>query len=167
MTAIVPEETTVNGFKLLGLCCILLSGGVALAAEIRKERRRLRVSDGWIELIRTVRTQIDCYLLPLDDILSGVCIEGATPSESSATQKLQAVLRLGAPYLSPEQYRVISELVQRLGQGYREEQLRLCDAALERLCPLRDALYAEYPLRLRLALTLSIGASVGFCILFW
>ena len=57
--------------KLLGALLILSVGVFSALVSVQYEKKRLTVVDGWIDLILYIRGQIDCYLLPIGDILSG------------------------------------------------------------------------------------------------
>ena len=57
--------------KLLGALLILSVGVFSAYVSVQYEKKRLTVVDGWIDLILYIRGQIDCYLLPIGDILSG------------------------------------------------------------------------------------------------
>ena len=57
--------------KFFGALLVLAVGIFAAFVSVQYEKKRLTVVDGWIDLILYIRGQIDCYLMPLDDILSG------------------------------------------------------------------------------------------------
>ena len=57
-------------YKLLGSLVLLFAGGYVSIAITRFERRRLRVLDGYISLIYYIKGQIDCYAMPLSDIMA-------------------------------------------------------------------------------------------------
>ena len=57
--------------KFLGALLIFAVGVFAAFVSVQYEKKRLSVVDGWIDLILYIRSQIDCYRMPLDDILSG------------------------------------------------------------------------------------------------
>lgn len=152
--------------KLIGTLLMLVTAGLAVLLGIRRERRRLSVSDGWIELIGMIRTQIVCYRRPLDEILEGLKFEGVDDT-CNPHERLVAVLEESAPYLSPTQFRTIEAFVRQIGQGYVDDQRALCDHTLDTLRPLCDALYKEHPVRVRLVLTVTLGACLGCSILLW
>ena len=57
-------------YKIIGGLLILGTGGYIALAVNRFERRRLRVLDAYISLLYYIKGQIDCYALPVGDILS-------------------------------------------------------------------------------------------------
>ena len=56
--------------RLLGIAFILSAGGLAAVTSVRFERRKLTVPEAWLDLIFYIRSRIDCYLTPLDEILA-------------------------------------------------------------------------------------------------
>ena len=56
--------------KIIGSGILLLAGGYISLAIAAFERRRLWVLDGYISLIYYIKGQIDCYALPMTDILA-------------------------------------------------------------------------------------------------
>ena len=147
---------------------ILLAGSGASLCAVHYERVRLRLLDGWIDLILFIRGQIDCYLTPIDEILRALDPEllhlcmGSTGCTS-----LSALLQAGRLYLSPEAYRLLSGFVREIGSSSREEQLRRCDYYLEALRTLREKVAEEQPVRIRLSVTLGLCLSIATAILLW
>jgi hypothetical protein len=57
---------------------LLFAGGYASIAMNRMEHRRLAVLDGYIALLRYIKGQINCYAMPIGDILAAAEKLGAT-----------------------------------------------------------------------------------------
>lgn len=146
--------------KILGVLVVLSVGGISAGGSVLYERRRLRVLDEWIDLIRYIRSQIDCYLTPLSTILDDALHE-------SAPTDLSALLSSTAPYLDGEAKRLLVTFTRDIGGGYREEQLKDCDFCIAELRRRREKNAEELPLRQRLSVTLCTCLSVGTAILLW
>jgi len=156
------------GVKLVGTLTLLAVGGAFATSSVQAERRRLSMLDAWIELLLTVRREIDCYLRPIDEILKGcppslrhACAAGGngdTPEE---------LLRDAAPHLDRDAYRLLERFSGEIGSTYREEELRCCDFYIQALRSHRDAVAAEHPARVKLGVTLSLSAALGTIILLW
>lgn len=154
--------------KMLGGAMVVAAGGLAAYTLARYERRRLVVLDAWIDLIFHIRGQIDCYLMPLDEILA--CADAGilrgcmchTPHPD-----LSALLRSASPYLDKESARLLSAFVREIGGSYREEQLRRCDFYINSLRVIRERLSQELPARIKLRISLCICASLAAAILLW
>ena len=149
-----------SALKACGVLVMLIAGGIGAWSGVRYERRRLRVVEGWIDTIRYIRTQIDCYLTPLGEILE------RCPSTVGTTD-LSALLASSRLYLDADTYRFLETFTRELGGSYREEQLKNCDFCLAELYHKRETLSRELPSRQRLALTLCTCLSIGAAILLW
>lgn len=154
--------------KLLGGALIVGAGGLVARFLVRAERHRLAVLDEWIGLILYIRGQIDCYLTPLDVILSHLpphlCqTHGGGRCTNSLDERYQAT----APALGAEARELLGGFLREIGDGYREEQLRRCDYYLSALGKVRQALGNELPSRLRLCTTLCLCMAIGATILLW
>ena len=147
-------------FKLLGTLLILCVGGVTAFGAVKYERRRLRVLDGWIDMIRYIRGQIDCYLTPLDEILD-------TFVPTNAPADLTALYNASLLYLDADTKKLLLSFIREIGGGYREEQLRHCDFCVAELRRARERIRGELPTRQQLSVTLCICLSVGTAILLW
>jgi hypothetical protein len=124
--------------------------------------------DAWIDLLVYVRGQIDCYLLPLDEILAAAdktLLSACAPS--GEPHSLAALLQGALPYLDAEGQRLLSSLVREMGTSYREEQIKRCDYYVQALQLCREKVAQELPARLKMRTTLSVCAAIGVAILLW
>ena len=154
--------------KFLGALLILAVGFFAAFVSVQYEKKRLSVVDGWIDLILYIRSQIDCYRMPLDDILSGGdrALFEACMSPSNAAD-LPAILEASGIYLDGDGKRLIESFVREIGAGYREEQIKRCDFFISSLRTQRERIAAQLPLRTRLCATLCICIALATAILLW
>ena len=154
--------------KLLGCLLILASGALAAFSAARHERTRLSVLDGWIDLIFYIRTQIDCYLMPLNEILAGAdreLLRACMGGESAVG--LSTLLQNSQFYLNSEARRLISAFVREIGSSYREEQVKRCDYYISALRGIREKQGEELPARVRVCVALCLCAAFGIAILLW
>ncbi len=154
--------------KFLGALLILSVGVFAAFVSVQYEKKRLSVVDGWIDLILYIRGQIDCYLMPIGDILSGGdrALFEACMSPSNAAD-LPAILDASGIYLDGDGKRLIENFVREIGGGYREEQLKRCDFFISSLRNEREKIAAALPMRVRLCATLCICIALATAILLW
>ena len=154
--------------KFLGALLILSVGIFAAFVSVQYEKKRLSVVDGWIDLILYIRVQIDCYLMPLGDILSGGdrALFEACMSPSNAAD-LPAILDASGIYLDGDAKRTLESFVREIGAGYREEQLKRCDFFISSLRTQRERIAAALPLRVRLCATLCVCIALATAILLW
>ena len=162
--------------KILGSLVLLFAGGYISVAIARFERRRLRVLDGYISLIYYVKGQIDCYAMPLSDILASAdpaviaaCLglDLTTPLTQPTDIPLTAMVRESHLYLEPEAERLLTTLTGELGSTYRAEQVARCDHYLTALTEERKKLSDTLPARLRATCTLCLCCALGAAVLLW
>jgi hypothetical protein len=154
--------------KFLGALLILSVGIFAAFVSVEYEKKRLSVVDGWIDLILYIRGQIDCYLTPIGDILSGGdrALFEACMSPSNAAD-LPAILGASEIYLDGDARRTLESFVREIGTGYREEQLKRCDFFISSLRSQRERIATALPMRVRLCATLCICIALATAILLW
>lgn len=154
--------------KMLGGTMVIGAGSIAACYLASYEKKKLTVLDAWIDLIFHIRGQIDCYLMPLDEILA--CADAAilkgcmcrTPHPD-----LHTLFRASSPYLAEESKRLIGSFTKEIGGSYREEQLKRCDYYINALRTIRQKLAEDLPSRIKMTVCLCICASIGAAILLW
>lgn len=154
--------------KLIGSVFLLSAGALAAHTTAGYEKQRLAVLDAWITLIDYIRVQIDCYLLPLSEILAEAdkslfraCM---CPSPSPTPEELYQSSLL---YLSPDARRLISSFVREIGKSNREEQVRRCAYYVAGLENVRSRIAEELQGRIRVGCTLSLSTAMALTILCW
>lgn len=153
-------------FKGLGALLLLLCGVFVGAAAAALERRRVAQAEGFLRLLGAIRVQIECFSLPLPRIFAS-CDQalwrdlGATLQPQSFSALLEGI-RL---YLAPDICLLLAEFGARLGNGYREEELRALDYYMARLAPYCERLRAELPQRLRLSWLLPLALAAALVLL--
>lgn len=120
--------------KTAGALFLFVSAVLMSRRYAETERGRVRNLESLMEFVRHVRTQIDCFLLPIDQITREY-----KPRETS---ELTAILQKFSfpesidklrPHLHQEEYGILETFANSLGRGYRDEQLKLCTLCLEGL----------------------------------
>lgn len=165
--------------KILGSLILLLGGGYISVAFTRFEKRRLRVLDGYISLIYYIKGQIDCYAMPLPDIMAsadpavlaaclGMDLSSPYPLPMiDGGRPLAVMVRESRLYLEPETERLLTNLTGELGSSYRAEQVARCDHYLAALTEERRKLGDTLPLRLRATCTLCLCCALVAAVLLW
>ncbi|MBO7342242.1 MAG: hypothetical protein J6U87_06130 [Clostridia bacterium] len=151
------------GIGLL-LCCGVLCG-VFLAGF---ERAKCLQAEGFVDLIRNIRLQIDCFGTPVSKILASLDekLYAALGAKRGAAD-LHAMLLSTLLLVDREFTKLLFDFAASLGTGYREEELRYCDYYLERLSPLSQKTREELEKRMRLALILPLALSGALILLLW
>ncbi len=164
-------------YKYLGAALILLVGGYASLAMNRMERRRLEVLDAYISLLRYIKGQINCYAMPVCEILSTadpallwVCLgerQQRLPVGEPPEMTLHDMIGTARLYLEPESERLLNNFTAELGHTFRAEQVTRCDDYIQALGEERRKLAEAAPLRVRVNSALSLCTALGLVILLW
>lgn len=162
------------GFKVLGTLLLLAAGGYLSMTVNRFERCRLRVLDGYIALLGYIRGQIDCYAMPLTDILAHadpdlilMCLGGCRTCEIPPNDVLPALIAESRPYLEPESARLLTAFTGELGTAHRTEQVARLGHYIEALTRERSKLADALPARLRTGSTLCLCCTLAAVVLLW
>lgn len=166
-------------YKILGGALLLLAGGYVSVWLMRFERRRLRVLDGYISLIYYIKGQIDCYAMPLGDILASAdpaiiaaCLgldERALPPPTYVENEapLPHMVKESRLYLDEESERLLTTFTGELGRNYRAEQVNRCDYYITALTEERRKLAETMPARVRTCSILCVCAAIAAAVLLW
>ena len=152
--------------EMLGIVLLAACGGIAGVILARFERAKCLQAEGFVDLIRNIRLQIDCFATPISGILSGLDDKlyqalGAPRAPADFEELLSGTLLL----LDREYVKLLRDFSASLGTGYREEELRYCDYYLARLTPLAQKMREELEKRMRLALILPLVLSAALILL--
>ena len=153
--------------KLLGVLILLGTGTVIALISRQHEKRKLRYLEGWIELIRYIGNQINCYLMPLNEILEAIEPERTNGHAPTGEERLRAILAATQGDLDEDSRRLLERFVTQIGNGYREDQIRLCEYTVSSLSVLRDKFATELPARLRVRTALCLCVAAGGALLLW
>lgn len=163
-------------YKVIGCIVLLIAGGYVSLAVVRFERRRLRVLDGYISLIYYIKGQIDCYAMPLVDILAHAdpaLIAACLGLESESTlpalppAPLPTMVQESRLYLEPESERLLTTFTGELGSALRGEQVARCEYYIQALTEERKKLNDTLPARLRVSCVLCMCCATLAAILLW
>lgn len=154
--------------KIVGSIAVAISSVLIAVSHRRFLDKRLRTLDGFISLIMYIKGQVDCYSLPLCEILVSIppeilcncnCPEGV--------ESLDELVSESKIYLGDESLRLLEAFCIEFGSVFRAEQLRRCDFYIESLVEVRKTLADDVIKSGRVGSALSICSSLGLLILLW
>ena len=154
--------------RVLGGCVLLALGAYGAFFTGSKEKKRLSVLDAWIELLYRVRNQIDCFSLPLPQILKTtdrVLLEKLGQENECVDTK--SLMDASFPFLDNDSQKILEDWAREIGTTYREEQVKRSDHYLRALEAHRNSLKERLPMRIKMLTTLHLCASLGAVILLW
>ena len=151
--------------KLPGAILLSAVGVYSAILLNRGADRQIDRLEAWIALLRLTKNQIDCYALPVPEILQrceGSLLARLGWSEKEPPPDFGA---LGATVdrhdLTEEGERIAENFCEEIGKGYRAEQLHTCDYSIGLFCAERDRLLSELPRRRQRNITLCMAAALG------
>jgi len=156
-------------FKLLGALLLTVTGGCGAWMLGHRDSIRIDRVEAWIALLRLTKNQIDCFSLPVPEILARcepslltrIGWEGETPPPDFGAITASDAIGM----LSMEGRRIACAFSEEIGKGYRQEQLRTCDYSIGLFSAERDRLLSELPKKRKRDTTLCMAAALGTVIL--
>ena len=154
--------------KLLGV--LLLTGSGIGGAALLCGRASVALSqvEGLLGLIRLIRLQVECFAMPISDILSrcdrellGQCGYRGTGNPSDFPRLLGGCQIVDGT--SAELFRAFGE---EFGRGYREEQVKACEYTIGLLEERRASLSEKLPVQKKLYSTHCVSGALALMILF-
>ena len=142
--------------KLLGAGIVILASVFYGNDRIREEGIKLRRIAAFTDMIEYVRDNIDHFAAPLNDIFARY-----TSDELESIGFLAAVRERGLAAASSEAERegymddgeikkVFSDFCRRVGGGYKEDELRLCEYTLSQMHKRMNEMRENYTARVKL-----------------
>ena len=153
--------------KITGALVLLLSG-ILLASHLNgalaQKRRQAAAVEEWL---RFLRGQIDCFSMPLSDImiLSGIDTLAACGYTADVMPNDFAEFLERSEIYDSDIEGALTELGASFGGCYREEQLRACDRCIDAVASRRERIASEMPKRRKLNATLCVSAALAAAIL--
>lgn len=155
--------------KLIGGALLVLSGVIGAEALNTRAAIALERVDGWIALLRYARRMVECYALPEAVMLSradGAMLAACGYRRDTPPKSFRAMLSASAEGdLSENARAVLQSFVSSFGQGYRDEQMRICDDTVLALNAEREALASALPARRQKNTTFAVAGAIGLAII--
>ena len=153
-------------YRITGALALLLCGilwASHLNGKLRDKRRQVTAIEEWL---RFMRGQIDCFSMPISDILalSGDRLAECGYLSDVIPRDFSTFLESSEIY-DGEIREALSELGASFGGCYREEQLRACDRCIEKVSLRLQAISAEMPKKKKLNSTLCVSGALAIAIL--
>ncbi len=153
--------------KIFGAALVAFCGIYASRLMNTSAKAALTEAEGLMEFVRFLRSEIECFALPLPQIIAR-CPEdiltrcGFRGGEFRTPAELFSLFEIDDGECSRSAERFFSEL----GRGYRDEQLALCDYYIAILEERRRTLGNALPARRRVNSALCIAGALAVVIIF-
>ena len=154
--------------KIAGSVSIVICSIFFSLSHRNFQQRKLNTLDGLISLITYIKGQVDCYALPLKEILARLPAEIFYNCNCPVgADSLDEIVEECRVFLECESLRLVEAFASEFGSTFREEQIRRCDYYISSLTRERHALSDEVVKRSRVGSALFICSSLGLLILLW
>lgn len=157
----------INSVKMIGAALVVLGGAASAYILNSRAKGTLMHVEGMISLLRYIKTQIDCYSMPIEKILSS-CNEEiflkCGYSVGGKPKDLECFLS-GCTSAEPAIYKSMRGFADEFGKSYRAEQVKLCDRYIDEFSILKSDLSERLPIRRKLNSTLCLSGSAAIIIL--
>lgn len=153
--------------RIAGAVLLVLSGAVAAYVINASDSASLSQTEGFISFIRLCRVQIDCFSLPMGEILRGCkkkVLSDCGYQRSEPPSDISGFVS-GCRVSDPKAYKLFSDFSSEFGRGYRNEQLKACDYYISMLEEHRKKLDVSLPVKRKRNSALCVCASLALAIL--
>ena len=154
-------------FRIAGAVLLTLSGAIAAYVVNSVESASLSQTEGIIAFIRLCRVKIDCFSLPIGEILRGCGkkeLSACGYTESFVPSDLEQLVA-GCHISDAAARKLFSDFASEFGRGYRNEQLKACDYYLSMLEDHRKKLASSLPSKRKRNGAICVCASLALAIL--
>ena len=154
--------------KLIGCMLVAVSGLSVTYILNKRASSALICAEGGGELITRIKTEIECFALPIGDILSRIdpsIFERCGYTGSAPPKDLHGLLEKTL-FTDAETERQAVSFVSEFGRCYKNEQVERCSYFMALMEERRRKLASELPSKQKLNATLSLAAGLGAIILF-
>lgn len=157
-----------NILKLLGSAMIIFSALTVYFETQRNEKKKAEQINAYISLVEYIKKQIECFLLPIDSILSSCdenIIRECIGSDTDRVKSLDELFEATSFCIDAEAVAHISSFVHDFGSYYRDEQIRACEICRDELCEISRKMCENTAKNKRVILTLCLCASLSIILM--
>lgn len=156
-----------SSLKIVGAIIIAVSGIIGSYVLNSAAKRTLEQIEGLISLVRHLRTEIECFCMPLPSALERCPREVLVKCGYTANGIPKSVRELldGCVICDGETQKVMLSFAGSVGKGYRDEQLGLCDYCIELLEARRQSACEQLPSKIKRNSALCLCGALAVVIL--
>ncbi|MBP3369279.1 MAG: hypothetical protein J6L85_00875 [Clostridia bacterium] len=153
--------------KLIGIVLLLFSGGGCCLIVISELDRRIKNLRALCELLRVTGRMVDSFSMSARDILKRLPDELVRDCGCSADVRPESFpeLACACEISDDEAKRVFGEFAYAFGKSYRQEQVRQCEYYLDRMCERESEVTQKLHVQKKLAVALSLSATLALVML--
>ncbi len=149
-------------FTLIGALAVLLCGIEGARILNQRSEREVFLIDSYISLVRYITVQIDCFAMPIGEILKSCDEDLLRVCGASKEDGVTDLLTLFSHCeLSDKDARsVLFDFCSGFGKSYLGEQLKRCEVCVSMLEKRKEELNKELPKKKKLNFTLCVSGAL-------
>lgn len=153
--------------RLAGAVFLTVSGAMSAYLINAAASASLSQTEGFIAFVRFARVQVDCFSLPIGEILSSFEEKELLECGYDQKTKPKNLLEMSCSLrvYDSEAYKIFCTFASEFGRGYRTEQLRACDYYISLLEERRKTLLSSLPAKKKRNGAVCVCASLALAIL--
>ena len=156
-------------YKALGGLLLVISALVCADHTNKKRALSLERAEGWTALLGYVKTQVECFSLPIGEILcrcdKKLLLRCGFTSSEEPPLELSSFVE-SCDISDSETERLMRELASEFGRCYREEQVKRCEYYIGMLETRVGSMREQLQVKKKLTTTLWLTGSLMLVILF-
>ena len=156
-------------FKVIGAIFVAISGVMLTVTLNRRTLTVLRQTEGWEQLLGQIKTEVECFSLPISDILARTDTSLLRLCGYTGADAPRGLLELveNTAFADAEVSRIARRFASEFGRCYKGEQVERCAYFTSLMSGRRQSIAAELPSKRKLNATLCIATSLGLLIFFF
>lgn len=155
-------------YKVIGSMSLLVSGLWVYSMHTSFQKRKLKQLDAYIKLISHIKTQIECYMLPINSII-GSCsldlLKNCGIDDPKRIKDLKELLNCANLILEKEIIELLYQFAEDFGMGYREEQLNSCERVISKMMTYRDEFQKKHEKDKRVSLAICMSLTLSLILI--
>ena len=153
--------------RIIGGCALLLSCALTSSYIISVEKNKIEQIETFISLIKSIRHHIECYSMPIEKILlsnKDILLRLGVEKDISSFSQILSECEI---MCGEDCKKILNTFADTLGKGYREQQVKLCDATISALEEIKRKLVSAYPSKKKttIALCFAFGGALLIALL--
>lgn len=152
-------------YKTIGAICLLASSLFIYFEMQSFQKKRIIQLEGYLSFIEYIKNQVECYMLPIDKIIS-LCDKGLLEKCGVDTtikyKSLEEIMQSTYFYIDKEAENLIIAFSKDFGTQYHTEQIKSCERYYQLLAKETEKLKEKNlkEKKIRLALCICISFSI-------
>ena len=154
-------------YKAVGGVLVLLCSMLLAMTKNRADERKIGEIDGFLSLLEYFRSQIECFGLPVSEILArcDYDILRKCGFEGEAVPRELSELIASCDLKNEPLRAILDDFAAGFGKSYRNEEIKLCEYYISLLKKEREGAISELPQKKKLTTTLFLAGAAALVIL--